>query len=61
MRVALDSRLGKTVIKMAGSKTFMRVGPKVVPHVDRFLPGHNLASLADLGEILARIERRHAA
>jgi deazaflavin-dependent oxidoreductase (nitroreductase family) len=22
---------------MAGSKTFMRIGPKVVPHVDRFL------------------------
>ena len=37
MRVGLDSRLGKAVIKMAGSKTFMRVGPKVVPHVDRFL------------------------
>jgi deazaflavin-dependent oxidoreductase (nitroreductase family) len=37
VRVELDSRLGKAVIKMAGSKTFMRVGPKVVPHVDRFL------------------------
>ncbi|MDQ1703756.1 MAG: hypothetical protein QOF18_122 [Frankiaceae bacterium] len=37
MRVGLDSRFGKAVIKMAGSKTFMRIGPKVVPHVDRFL------------------------
>jgi deazaflavin-dependent oxidoreductase (nitroreductase family) len=37
MRVATDSRLGKAVIKMAGSKTFMRVGPKIVPHMDRFL------------------------
>jgi len=37
MRVGLDSRLGKAVQKMAGSKTFMKVGPKVVPHVDRFL------------------------
>src|SRR4051794_41797740 len=33
----MDSRLGKAVIKMAGSKSFMRIGPKVVPHVDRFL------------------------
>ena len=30
-------------------------------HVDRFLPGHNLVSLEQLGEILAGIERRHAA
>jgi len=37
MRVGLDSKLGKGVIKMAGSKTFMRIGPKVVPHFDRFL------------------------
>jgi deazaflavin-dependent oxidoreductase (nitroreductase family) len=37
MAVGLDSRLGKAVQKMAGSKTFMKVGPKVVPHVDRFL------------------------
>jgi len=37
MRVGLDSRFGKAVQKMAGSKTFMKVGPKVVPHVDRFL------------------------
>jgi uncharacterized protein len=32
-----------------------------LPHVDRFLPGHNLASLARLGEVLTGIERRHAA
>jgi deazaflavin-dependent oxidoreductase (nitroreductase family) len=35
--VKLDSKLGQAVVKMAGSKSFMRVGPKVVPHVDRFL------------------------
>ncbi len=32
-----------------------------LPFVDRFLPGHNLASLEGLGEVLAGIERRHAA
>jgi uncharacterized protein len=32
-----------------------------LPHVDRFLPGHNVASLERLNEILAGIERRHAA
>jgi uncharacterized protein with von Willebrand factor type A (vWA) domain len=32
-----------------------------LPHVDRFLPGHNLASLERLSETLAGIERRHAA
>ncbi|HEU5033841.1 MAG TPA: nitroreductase family deazaflavin-dependent oxidoreductase [Mycobacteriales bacterium] len=37
MRIGLDSPLGRAVVKMSGSKTFMRVGPKVVPHVDRFL------------------------
>jgi deazaflavin-dependent oxidoreductase (nitroreductase family) len=37
VRVGLDSRLGKAVVKMAGSKSFMRIGPKVVPHLDRFL------------------------
>ena len=52
MRVGLDSRLGKAVVKMAGSKQFMRIGPKIVPHVDRFLPVHNLASLADLRRAL---------
>jgi uncharacterized protein with von Willebrand factor type A (vWA) domain len=30
-----------------------------LPHVDRFVPGHNLASLEALGGLLARIERRH--
>jgi len=32
-----------------------------LPFVDRFLPGHNLASLEDLAGVLAGIERRHAA
>jgi len=32
-----------------------------LPYVDRFLPGHNLASLERLGEVLMGIERRHAA
>ena len=32
-----DGLLGRAVIKMAGSRTFMKVGPKVVPHVDRVL------------------------
>jgi uncharacterized protein with von Willebrand factor type A (vWA) domain len=32
-----------------------------LPYVDRFLPGHNLASLERLGDVLMGIERRHAA
>jgi uncharacterized protein with von Willebrand factor type A (vWA) domain len=32
-----------------------------LPHVDRFLAGHNVASLEDLSEVLGGIERRHAA
>jgi len=32
-----------------------------LPYVDRFLPGHNVASLEGLSEILGGIERRHAA
>jgi uncharacterized protein with von Willebrand factor type A (vWA) domain len=32
-----------------------------LPFVDRFLPGHNLHSLEELGAVLAGIERRHAA
>jgi len=32
-----------------------------LPHIDRFLPGHNLESLEDLAGVLAGIERRHAA
>jgi uncharacterized protein len=32
-----------------------------LPHVDRFLPGHNIASLEDLADTLSAIERRHAA
>jgi uncharacterized protein len=32
-----------------------------LPHVDRFLPGHNIASLEDLAVTLSAIDRRHAA
>jgi uncharacterized protein with von Willebrand factor type A (vWA) domain len=32
-----------------------------LPYIDRFLPGHNLASLEELAEVLSGIERRHAA
>lgn len=32
-----------------------------LPYVDRFLPGHSVASLEDLNEILGGIDRRHAA
>jgi deazaflavin-dependent oxidoreductase (nitroreductase family) len=32
-----DGLLGRVVIKLAGSRGFMRVGPKIVPHVDRAL------------------------
>ena len=32
-----------------------------LPHIDRFLPGHNLESLESLAGVLAGIERRHAA
>lgn len=32
-----------------------------LPHIDRFLPGHNVASLEELAEVLSGIERRHAA
>jgi uncharacterized protein with von Willebrand factor type A (vWA) domain len=31
-----------------------------LPHVDRFLPGHNVASLEDLAQTLSAIDRRHA-
>ena len=32
-----------------------------LPYVDRFLAGHDVASLEDLGTVLGGIERRHAA
>ncbi len=32
-----------------------------LPHVDRFLPGHDVASLEALAAVLGGIERRHAA
>lgn len=31
-----------------------------LPHVDRFLPGHDIASLEQLADVLATIDRRHA-
>jgi uncharacterized protein with von Willebrand factor type A (vWA) domain len=31
-----------------------------LPHVDRFLPGHSIASLEDLADALSAINRRHA-
>jgi deazaflavin-dependent oxidoreductase (nitroreductase family) len=37
VKVTQDSTLGRAVVKMAGSRTFRRIGPKVVPHVDRTL------------------------
>jgi deazaflavin-dependent oxidoreductase (nitroreductase family) len=35
--VDIDSRFGKMVVRASGTKTFMHVGPKIVPHVDRAL------------------------
>ncbi len=32
-----------------------------LPHVDRFVSGHNLSSLEELADVLAGIDRRHAA
>jgi len=32
-----------------------------LPYVDRFLPGHNIASLEGLAGTLSAIERRHGA
>lgn len=37
MPVNIDSRLGRIVVKASGTKAFMRVGPRVVPHLDRVL------------------------
>lgn len=37
MPADINSRFGRAVVKVAGSKTFMRVGPKVVPPLDRVL------------------------
>jgi deazaflavin-dependent oxidoreductase (nitroreductase family) len=33
----IDSKLGRLVVKVSGTKTFMRFGPKLVPHLDRAL------------------------
>ncbi|MBV9871059.1 MAG: nitroreductase family deazaflavin-dependent oxidoreductase [Frankiaceae bacterium] len=32
-----DSTFGRLIIKMSGSDWFAKVGPKVVPHLDRFM------------------------
>jgi uncharacterized protein with von Willebrand factor type A (vWA) domain len=32
-----------------------------LPHIDRFMPGHNLASLEELADVLGRSKGRHAA
>jgi deazaflavin-dependent oxidoreductase (nitroreductase family) len=37
MALKQDSRLGRAVMSMAASPTFLNVAPKVVPKVDRFL------------------------
>jgi deazaflavin-dependent oxidoreductase (nitroreductase family) len=37
MPAKIDGPLGKLVVKFSGTRTFMRVGPKVVPHLDRAL------------------------
>jgi deazaflavin-dependent oxidoreductase (nitroreductase family) len=37
MPAKIDSPVGKLVVKMAGSPTFARIGPKIVPHLDRAL------------------------
>jgi deazaflavin-dependent oxidoreductase (nitroreductase family) len=33
----MDSKLGKIVVKASGTKAFMHLGPKFVPHLDRAL------------------------
>jgi deazaflavin-dependent oxidoreductase (nitroreductase family) len=35
--VDLDSALGRIVIKASGTRAFMHVGPRIVPHLDRAL------------------------
>lgn len=42
MRVRLDSRLGRAVVRASGSDAFLRVGPKVLPRLDRLL--HRVSS-----------------
>jgi deazaflavin-dependent oxidoreductase (nitroreductase family) len=37
MPAKIDGPLGKAVVKLSGTKAFMRIGPKVVPHLDRAL------------------------
>jgi deazaflavin-dependent oxidoreductase (nitroreductase family) len=35
--VDIDSKLGRIVVKASGTKAFMHIGPKIVPHLDRAL------------------------
>ena len=37
MPAKIDGPLGKLVVRLAGSRAFLRVGPKIVPHLDRML------------------------
>jgi deazaflavin-dependent oxidoreductase (nitroreductase family) len=37
MPADIDSRLGRIVVKASGTKSFMKYGPKIVPHLDRAL------------------------
>jgi deazaflavin-dependent oxidoreductase (nitroreductase family) len=37
VRFSVDGAIGRAVLKVSGSRTFMRIGPKVVPHLDRFV------------------------
>jgi deazaflavin-dependent oxidoreductase (nitroreductase family) len=37
MPAKIDSRLGRIVVKVAGTRSFMRIAPKIVPHLDRTL------------------------
>jgi deazaflavin-dependent oxidoreductase (nitroreductase family) len=37
MPVDVDSLLGRIVVKASGTRTFMHIGPRIVPHVDRAL------------------------
>ena len=50
------------VSPLTGDAAYEPVGAGMraaLPHVDRFLAGHNIASLEELASVLAGIERRH--
>lgn len=63
------ARLGRTayavvwVSPLRGHVDYQPLGAGMqaaLPYIDRFLAGHNIASLEDLAEVLSGIERRHA-